>query len=352
MKKTNKLLNRKFMEWLVFPFMLVFFWFVATFIYTSLYNGSYTVISVNHDVKVFTNIPDGKILKGEKLTGEFEAKNDNLGIVAIRFKQQQRIAWKQEDILIFRLKEKGSPEWIYENHYYSGLTYDVPFLPIGFPVIDDSKDKTYVFEFESTKGNLVNGLVLGSKNPIFASRYQMNKSELLADTSLLIKFFYTKIVNTFDTPDILYSSLIYLFPFFLYIAWVSGILKKIFKLLFNDYKRSRVKKILSVLYGYNTSLGVMFSIFVVVAVLYDIFILQVLNDMVYIVLIGIWICLQKLVQSTTIITFVVAFIFIFITLLLNELGSITAAEKSGAWAFMFLLGGIILELIYLRKSGK
>src|SRR5690606_26100435 len=101
MKRINSYLDSTFMKWVVLPLLFLLAWFTATFIFSSQYNGSYTVISYNHDKTVFSHIPENRIRKGEKIIGQFEAQENNLGIVAIRFKQQQRIPWKQEDILIF-----------------------------------------------------------------------------------------------------------------------------------------------------------------------------------------------------------------------------------------------------------
>jgi len=352
MKRKNKLINNKLIRWIILPGLLLFFWFVLTFIYSSQYNGSYTVISFNHSLNNFNKYPEGRLLEGDKITGEFTAQDDNLGIVAIRFKQQQRIQWVLEDILIFRIKEKGASEWYYQNQYYSGLTYDVPFLPIGFPIINDSEDKIYQFELESTKGNDINGLVLSDKNPVLASRYQMDKTALINDSSLLVHFFYTKLLNTFDTPDILFSSIVYLLPFMLYLSWITGALDIIMKPLLQKYERSLFKVKLEKIYKNNIILGLFFSLILISAVLYDVLILQVLNDAIYLVILFMWLMIQYLTKVKSSITFIIAFILLLISPISNQLESVTIAEKAAAWAFIFLAGGVFMEMIQLRKSKK
>lgn len=349
-RRSNKI--NKLVTWVIIPLALILLWLVASVIYSSTYNGSYTVITHNHSKDSFTNIPNKKLLKGEKITGEFVAQDDNLGILAIRFKQGRRIPWEKEDILQFRIKEKGATEWYYENEYYSGLTFDVPFLPVGFPVIQDSKGKTYYFEFESLRGNAQNGLVLDTKRPVLASRYQVDRHELIDRPDKLLNFLVFKTINSLDTPDILYSSLIYLLPFWLYVLWITKALDPLLSPLLKRYQKSALKKTITKIYQHEATLTVIFSSLLLIAVLIDILRLQVLNDMLYLVVILLWVIIQRLAGATTVVTFVVGLLLLAIAPISLEFDNITIAEKAAAWAFMFLAGGVFMEMILLRKSGK
>lgn len=349
-RSTNKI--NKILTWLVVPSVLLFLWLVSTVLYSSTYNGSYSVITYNHSKDSFIKIPEKKLLKGDKITGEFVAQDDNLGILAIRFKQGQRIPWDKEDILQFRIKEQGLTDWYYENEYYSGLTFDVPFLPVGFPIIQDSNGKTYYFEVESLRGNDQNGLQLDTKRPVLASRYQVDRQELINHPDKLVNFLIFKTINSLDTPDILYSSLIYLLPFWLYILWITKILDPLLTPLLKRYKKSSLRRSIIKIYQHESILTVAFSSVLLIAVLFDILRLQVLNDMIYLVVIVLWVIIQRFAGATTVVTYLVGLLLLAIAPISLEFGNITIAEKAAAWAFIFLAGGVFMEMIQLRKSKK
>ncbi len=353
--KRNNVFNNNIIKWGVMPLLLLGIWLMLTFLYILYYDESATVVSYNHNKENFTQIPEGKLLKGQKITGEFTAQDNNLGILAIRFKQQQRIPWKEEDLLTFRIKEKGAKEWYYQNNYYSGLTFDVPFLPIGFPVIQNAKGKIYHFELGSNRGNEKNGLILSDKRPILVSRYQMDKQELLHNPSKLAHFLYIKLMNSFGTPDVLYSSFAYLFPLIFYLLLISGILKRLVSPLhpiLKPIEESRAFKKVSSVFEQKDNIALFFMTVLMAAIFYDIFILQVLNDIVYIVIIMLWLVVLRFGKMDNRATFIAALLLLIIAPFALEFDSKAIAEKAAAWSFIFLSGGVISEMILLRKAKK
>lgn len=317
--------------------------------YSSQYIGSYSVVSINHGKDIFKNLPEGKITKGKKIVGEFKAYENNLGIVSIHFKQQPRIPWKYEDILVFKIKEKGSSEWYYQNEYYSGLTYDIPNLPIGFPVIEYSKGRTYQFELESLRGDERNALTVVDRRNIFSSRYQFDKAVLLNNSGELIKFLNYRVLNVFTTPEILFSSIVYLLPLFLYIAWISGMFTNLSRHL---NKNKKIKKIIEKIYAQQVVLSSIFSTILIAVILFDIFKLQVINDFIYIILSVLWIMLLQFFKHSTKTTFVFVIILLLISLVSNELNEVASATKSSIWAFVFLCIFILQSTKESKKYDK
>jgi hypothetical protein len=90
-----------------------------------------------------------RILKGDIYRQTFVSQSDDLGIVAVRFSNNNRI---NDDYLIFRIKEENQPEWYYENKYKVDQFQDGQFFTFGFPVITNAYGKTFVFEIESIEG--------------------------------------------------------------------------------------------------------------------------------------------------------------------------------------------------------
>jgi len=344
-------------KWFVIPFSLLCLWFCLSFWYILIFDQSLLVISYNHSANNFSTISHTRLLAGERLSGDFIAKDNNLGAVAMRFKSFQRIPYSQEDTLVFRLKEKGQKAWYYENKYQSGLTFDVPFLPFGFPIIDESKGKEYIFELESLKGNVKNGVVLSTRDPFLVSKYKENKSEVLSNPKELVSFVFKKFFNSFNTIDILYSSFIFTLPFLFYIFWVP-LYKYCLDPLVALINR-RPKKRSDGLTGYylqfflNYPLAILkyfFASFVVFVVFIDIIYLQTLNYLLYIVVVSIWIIILRKYQLKSKNSLFVGIFILFISPIALSINNNAMSEQAGAWAFMFLAGGLLMELLSNRDK--
>src|SRR5258708_18011115 len=160
MKKTHYQFREGLVRWGVVPFLLVFLWAILTVWYSVSLDKSFTVIAYYHNHINFSRISHQKLLAGSTIAGEFIGQDTNLGIVAIRFRTFIRVPYRDEDMLVFRLKEKGAKKWYYENTYKSGLIYELPLFPFGFPKIADSKGKTYLFEITSLYGNQTNAVAI------------------------------------------------------------------------------------------------------------------------------------------------------------------------------------------------
>ena len=148
---------------------------------------SFSVVNKNLDKIIYKNIEHDEFLEGEKLQGEFIATNDFLGQVSVRFYNFQRI---NPDSVIFRIKEKGSDRWFYENTYKTNQFQPNQLFPFGFPLINDSKGKTYIFEVESLDGLPEHSIGLSRVKPLGAVLYQYPKSYLLSSPFILIDYVF------------------------------------------------------------------------------------------------------------------------------------------------------------------
>ncbi len=358
-KERNKsLFQNKWIRWGLIPLILFGLWFALTFWYIVIFDKSFTVLSYNHSEENFSDITHQRLLEDEKLSGEFTARENNLGIVAMRFRSFQRIPYDQEDLLVFRLKEKGDNDWYYEGEYMSGLTFDVPFLPFGFPPIADSQGKEYVFELESTRGNQVNGVSLSTREPFLVSMYQADRSVLVSDPQALLNFVIKKFFNSFSTIDIWYSSVIFSFPLFFYLFWISPLKRHIVdrpvKYIHNAINKKAEKSVVFKYILKGVKIVIKYNLLFVLAsaVLVDILILQILNDLLYLSVIFIWIFLLKVYKLDSRPSFIAGLFFLIFAPIFLEFNNTGIAEKAAAWAFMFFAGGVFIEMISLRKSGK
>ena len=216
MKKVNKMsMGKRWFLYGVIPMLLIAVWGVFTLLYITSYDKSFLLLSYNHSKDNFNQLTHNKLLAGNKISGEFTASEDNLGIVSLRFTLFSRVPFKNEDLLAFRIKEKGDTKWYYQSNYRSGIIYDVPLFPFGFPKIADSKGKQYVFELQSLKGNAQNSIALSKREPILISKYETSKQFLLADKKELL-YFTLKKFNALKTTEVLFVSFIFLLPLIIY----------------------------------------------------------------------------------------------------------------------------------------
>ena len=356
-KDIKKLLkDRKFIRYAFNPLALLLLWVVLTVLYVITFDTSFSIWSYNHPNADFTKLTFNPLYKGTEIAGQFKAQDNNLGIVSIRFQTFIRPPYSLEDHYLFKLKEIGAKNWYYENTYRSGLVYDVPFFPFGFPQITNSKGKTYEFQIISLNGNSINALEISSRKPILVSKYKYSGHELLQNKKELINFIFIKFYNAFHNPDLIFSSFIYLLPFLFYLAWISflentlkpitnRISSMIRKLERNPYF-GPVIRLIKKIFIHNL------DYFLVFVVSVDIFVIQLTNDVVYLVIAALWIATLKVNKQDSSKSFIVGIVLIVLCPLFLALKSEPTAEKSGAWSFVFLAVGMLQLLFESKKNNK
>lgn len=222
--KTKEIQNKKnspFALWVFIGIMLFIFWFLAGLLYTSF--GNYLVLSDNFTASVYQNSPENQLLKGQKLFGQFTATENNLGIVSFRLIPGNNGHSEQDDFLLFKIKEKNAKNWYYTKTYESGALRGFTFFPIGFPLIPNSKGKTYQFEIKSLKGNDLNAVTVVRAKPVMIAKYQFTKSDLFHGGVNPVHFIFKKAFYFLTDPDDLANSSIFFVPFILYIVWLLSI---------------------------------------------------------------------------------------------------------------------------------
>lgn len=341
-ERINKLLQIAVIKWIVLPVALLMLGISLTVLYMVIYDNSFLILSYNHPKENYNELKYDRLTKGEKIKGSFVAKENNLGIVAIRFQQFLRIPYKDEDTLIFRIKEKGEKSWYYENTYKSGLTFDVPFLPFGFPIISDSKDKTYIFEVESLYGNEKNGVIVSARAPNLISKYSVTKELIISDRKELLSFLIKKLYTSATTIDILFSSIINLLPLALYFVYLSPYRDRMLKAM----------KIVLPMFNANGIFMTFASLLLLALILIDILILQINNDILYIVSMVIWILSILSLKNNVSYSYVFGILFIALTALLYTFDNVGGSLKANSWAFSFLVTAFIQSLFISNIKSK
>lgn len=167
------------------------------------------------------------LFKGDKLIGEFEATNNNLGIVSVKFNTHNKV---NDDYLQFKIKEVGSSGWYYSNKYKVDQFQNNKYFPFGFPQINNSKGKEYQIEIESLAGVEGNSIKI-KDNASFLSKYSFPKAYLMENKIKIPVFIFNKIKSFFNNIDDNYYLLL-LVVFCIYLIFLKfRVINKIFVFL-------------------------------------------------------------------------------------------------------------------------
>jgi len=357
-EKNRKLSTGKIFRFVIIPLSLLALWLGLTCLYIITFDTSLSVLSYIHGKESFSKLTYNKLLKGDEIAGQFKAVENNLGIVSVKFQTFIRPPYLSEDTLTFKIKEKGVKQWYSQNTYRDGMVYDLPFFPFGFPKIADSKGKTYQFEIQSLNGNQDNAVALSNRGQNLFSKYQVSKTLLLHDRKEFCIFIIKKFVSAMLTSDVRFSSFIYLLPFLFYLLWISPFGRKVVDPLTKKISRIATKiandkflkpfmpifELTKDIVAHNLHWIIIF------VVLIDIFIIQLTNDTVYLVIIGLWIATLRAYKIDSRTTFILALILLIIPPIFLFLKDGATAEKAAIWAYIFLIAGVVQSLMELKSS--
>ncbi len=198
---------------------------------------------------IFTGFKTGELLSGDLIRGEFKAKENNLGIISIRFLTFNRI---NSDIFTFRIKEKGKKEWYYVNIYNSREFGGYNLFPFGFPIISNSKDRPYIFELESLRGKPKNAVAIDTAVPSVITTYKFSSDELLSDKKIFLQFILKKITLAVSGIDIRLFFSVYAFLIFIFI--LPGLIRVVLRSVKESFLKR--KHIAAARIAYNMTLWI------------------------------------------------------------------------------------------------
>ena len=165
---------KKLLKLLTIPLVITTVYFVVQ---AFLLVNQFGVLSVVEEIPLNlkkTNQQDVHLLRNQKLSGTFRARENNLGILFI-----QLVKFGQgSDNILFRIKKEGKEKWYHESEFTGDQVKNNQFFPLGFPPITGSKNNTYVFELESLAGEYNNGIGVIKDKPT-AVMYKYSARDLV-----------------------------------------------------------------------------------------------------------------------------------------------------------------------------
>lgn len=347
MKKRNN--NNKYkliFKWILIPFTLLLFWFFASLVFST--EKGFSVLQYSHNKDENNAFNEKQLFKGEKVEGQFVAKENNLGIVSIRFGNVPDVEFNKLDRMIFRIKEKGSNDWYYENIYRANLAKQNRYLTLGFVPIADSRDKTYQFELISLHGNSQNAVEISNKDPIYFSLYKFTKQDVLKDKDSVIKFWLNMVEAFLVNIDSLLSSSLFLLPFVFYMTWIIIVQDHLDERYLKSGKGHEfyLKKVLKMYYKNRKHI---FSIIVLVLLFCDAILFHEEITGFILGLMGLWIIVVYINKLNNTATFKIAFLLIAISIISTYFMSSLSVNKLSIYAYLLLLIGSIQMLVTYKR---
>ncbi len=299
-------INRFFILFFVIFSLLILWLFLILF-----YNPYVPFSVLRYEQSSYDKIDGkkGELLAGEKVEGEFKARDNFLGIVNFNFNIFNRT---NLDTIVFRIKEKNSKKWYAVNKYKvdrfkNGFNY-----PFGFPTIKHSKNRTYIFQMESINGKSGDSIGINQNYPFLSTNYVFPKSYYFNDKNYFIDFLVKKYINLFTNPLFYPIILIYLFPLIFYL------------LLPISKKREYTKRYV-----------LFFPLLILI--LLDKFFVDKLVDLITFELQLFWIILIIIYKWESSVTFFFSLIFILLMPILVILNKLEIAEKIAIQTYFFLI---------------
>lgn len=174
-----------------------------------------TVIQVHNEnilSQVFLSTP---LIQGAVLRTELVASYDNLGAVQLRINTFNRINY---NTIHFRLREKGTTNWLVSNVYVVDVFPNKLLYSFGFPAIADSGGRTYEVELSSENGTPAQSIGFYGGYHEAATLYVFPLETLLQDKQRMSVFVTAKLYSLVTDPYFLVYYGIFLVPTILYFS--------------------------------------------------------------------------------------------------------------------------------------
>jgi len=169
----------------------------------------FTVVEESNSAIRFSN-KNKPLYKGDRITGEFTASENNLGLVLVRLFNYNKTNSGQ---VSFTLRDKIDNNLNIKNTYNVDQFQPNEYFTFGFPLISNSKGKKYSFEIISLSGKKGEAISLSKKKPSFAAIYNFSGGELKSNKATLARFVYKKIIfalNNVNYKDIFLFDLVFI----------------------------------------------------------------------------------------------------------------------------------------------
>jgi len=122
--------------------------------------------------------------------------------------------------LEFRIKEQGQSDWYYRAEYKVDQFQNSKSFPFGFPIINESENRTYLIEIESQRGIPGDVVAQSGASPRIIGKHVYGKKLLFSGPQPLIRFAVQKAVNLIQFQEFFSSFALFAMPLVIYIFFL------------------------------------------------------------------------------------------------------------------------------------
>lgn len=193
---------------------------VTIFIFFSTYSSQFNFFSVQ---KKYTNIISSTIAVSQiPYTFTFTAQEDNMGVILVHLtntvgdtlKRIKVIDPNKHQRFLIRMKEKGTQDWYASQDTSPAEIGDSSSYPFGFPLIANSKNKTYIVEMSIKDIDYSSTILFNKDKYPLTTVHQIPKLELLKNPLKLVAHVSDKLQAVFTDAEAQLTALC-ITPFFL-----------------------------------------------------------------------------------------------------------------------------------------
>ncbi|MFA9288898.1 MAG: acyltransferase family protein [Weeksellaceae bacterium] len=188
------------------------------------YQSNFNLTSMEHPVsrevittpQISENQKTISLHKSPQVIMQIPARENNLGIITMNLNysfldlpEDLSLKGKQQE-LIFKVKEAGAIDW-YATSTYKPVEIGIsPQHPFGFPLIIDSKGKTYEIELSLADTRLSESIDINIADSTARTVHQLDKSQLLKDPKQLVALAQNRLTNVINHKEAQYTFLLFL----------------------------------------------------------------------------------------------------------------------------------------------
>lgn len=173
--------------------LFFFKYWVDTDINGIVFKNNLHLSDLHQRVEIDSDIVGEKLVSGLEFKQDFRAQFNNLGQVQLQINNYERI---NSGKLKFRIREKTTSDWYYQNEYdTTGMDVN-QYYPFGFAPIQDSGGRTYEISLISTSEDKSNAVSVAQGH--FTLVYQYQLSDFKSNISYIPNFILNKLSNVLD----------------------------------------------------------------------------------------------------------------------------------------------------------
>jgi len=184
--KINFFLNQRCVKYSFTPCLLFLFGLGFSIWVAVSSDQALSIVTISADHSYILTGVNQTLKNGDVVIGKFKARENNLGIISLKFDNHEQA---RDYKFSFSIKELDNNEWVEGGEYYGYQFNSKGVMFFGFPIFYQSKNKEFIFKLTINQAFLTEN---------FSNSSYTDNHEEIEDTPLLRLNMKNKLQNYFD----------------------------------------------------------------------------------------------------------------------------------------------------------